>query len=105
MKKEQFQVVIVRWLDAYLAMDVTEDQAKALADGCMQETYGYPVWETETAVAIAHERNLTDGGYRHVTVISKKYIKDIFRFTCKVKDVLKKDNRTESSPSGEQLLP
>lgn len=99
-KAEVIQIVIVRWLDAYLMPDV--EDFSALKPGCLQETYGRIVKEDDEAISIAHELSLDSIGARHVTTIPKAYVKDIFRFDCKIKNVQPKDNSEESGSSGKQ---
>lgn len=91
--KEVIPLAVVRWLDAYLMADVLDYET--LKPGCMQETYGRVVKETDQAISIAHEISLDDVGGRSVTTIPKAYCKEILRFECKVTYVQPDDNPTE----------
>jgi hypothetical protein len=90
-KSEVIPLVVVRWLDAYIVQDCVDYEG--LKSGCLQETYGRVVKETDEAISVAHEISLDDVGGRHITTIPKPYITDIMRFECKVKNVLPKDNK------------
>ena len=74
------QLMIVTWLDAYLIHEV--DDPSTLSPGCLMQTVGFLVKETDEQVSLAHERSLEDGTLRSVTTIHKSYIKEMVTVEC-----------------------